>query len=81
MIYVPPETTEAKIEALKYHLPGVDLHSFMKGMPTALIRSQTTVPRGLNELKQVISSSTRTAEDIVVFCTQCCSTARQSLCL
>ena len=53
MLFLPPHTVEAKVVALRWHLPGVNLRKFLKGMPTALARSQETVPRGLNQLRKV----------------------------
>lgn len=53
MMFLPPLTVKQKVEALRWHLPGMNLHLFLKGMPTALARSKETVPRGLVELRKV----------------------------
>lgn len=53
MLFLPPHTVEAKVAALRWHLPGMNLRNFLKGMPTALARSQETVPRGLSQLRKV----------------------------
>lgn len=53
MMYIPPDTIKRKVEALRHHLPGVNLYTVMKGMPTVLSRSSSTVPRGLDALREV----------------------------
>lgn len=53
MLFMPPLTIKDKVAGLRWHLPGMNLHKFLKGMPTALARSRETVPRGLNELRKV----------------------------
>lgn len=53
MLFLPPATVDRKVTALRLHLPGINLHTFLKGMPTALARSHKTVPRGLDELRKV----------------------------
>lgn len=53
MLFLPPATVEQKVAALRWHLPGMNLHAFLKGMPTALARSQKTIPRGLSQLRKV----------------------------
>lgn len=53
MIFIPPSTVKEKVASLRWHLPGINLRNFLKGMPTVLTRSRETVPRGLNELRKV----------------------------
>lgn len=53
MLFIPPKTIERKVVQLRRNLPGMNLHMFLKGMPTVLARSDTTVPRGMAELKKV----------------------------
>lgn len=53
MVYLPPGTVKEKVAALRTCLPGVNLYKFLSGMPTALSRSQETVPRGMSQLKEV----------------------------
>lgn len=57
MIFIPPETIKRKVELLRLHMPGVNLYTVLKGMPTVLARSSTTVPRGLSALREVRSGS------------------------
>ncbi|CAM9339581.1 unnamed protein product [Hapterophycus canaliculatus] len=52
MVYLPPHTVEEKVAALRACLPGVDLYTFLKGMPTVLGRSKETVPRGMSQLRE-----------------------------
>lgn len=56
MVYLPPHTVEEKVAALRACLPGVDLYTFLKGMPTVLGRSKETVPRGMSQLREVSES-------------------------
>lgn len=53
MVYLPAHTVEEKVAALRACLPGIDLYNFLKGMPTALARSKQTVPRGMDQLREV----------------------------
>lgn len=53
MVYLPAHTVEEKVAALRACLPGIDLYNFLKGMPTALARSKQTVPRGMEQLREV----------------------------
>ncbi|CAM9883799.1 unnamed protein product [Scytosiphon promiscuus] len=52
MIFLPPHTVEDKVAALRACLPGLDLFTFLKGMPTVLGRSKETVPRGISQLRE-----------------------------
>ncbi|CAM9967768.1 unnamed protein product, partial [Discosporangium mesarthrocarpum] len=50
VIFLPPDTTRRKASALRSALPGVNLGKFLRGMPTALIRTEETLPKALKIL-------------------------------
>ena len=58
MVFIPPKTMKRKVEALRSLLSGANLHTILKGMPTVLARSDDTVPRSLDKLREVTSSAT-----------------------